>query len=118
MRREAVIDCLTATAGLMLLMFSAMPPAALAQDSSRLAANDTVTSMTKPGPPEPSYLEPSSADESTPILGRKVIGPDGNKLGLITDVIVDRDGRPRAAVIDFGGFRGRKPEDRGRLEPA
>ena len=27
-------------------------------------------------------------------------------MGRIVDVVVDRDGRPRAAVIDFGGFLG------------
>ena len=90
----------------MLLMVSAMPTAVLARDPSRLAANEPVTSLTTPGPPKPSYLEPLNADESAPILGRTVVGPDGNKLGLMTDVIVDRDGSPRAAVIDFGGFLG------------
>jgi hypothetical protein len=35
-----------------------------------------------------------------------VVGPNGEDLGLITDVIVDRDGQPRAAAIDFGGFLG------------
>jgi hypothetical protein len=35
-----------------------------------------------------------------------VAGPDGQDLGLITDVVVDVDGTPRAAVIDFGGFLG------------
>ena len=36
--------------------------------------------------------------------GRKVVGPKAEDLGLITDVIVDRDGKPRAAVIDFWRF--------------
>lgn len=57
-------------------------------------------------PSEPSYLEPLNADDSAPILGSEVVGPSGEDLGLITNVIVDRDGRPRAAVIDFGGFLG------------
>lgn len=47
-----------------------------------------------------------NGDEAVGILGRKVVGPNGEDLGLIADVIVDRDGRPRAAVIDFGGFLG------------
>lgn len=56
-----------------------------------------------PGPP---YLEPLDARESIGVLGKSVVAPNGEGLGLITDVIVDRDGRPRAAVIDFGGFLG------------
>ncbi|HEX6441399.1 MAG TPA: PRC-barrel domain-containing protein [Stellaceae bacterium] len=47
-----------------------------------------------------------NGDEALGVLGRKVVGPSGEDLGLIADVIVDRDGRPRAAVIDFGGFLG------------
>jgi hypothetical protein len=38
--------------------------------------------------------------------GKKVKPPNGEDLGLIVDVLVDTDGRPRAAVIDFGGFLG------------
>ncbi len=32
--------------------------------------------------------------------------PDGNEVGRITDVLVDDQGMPRAALIDFGGFMG------------
>lgn len=40
------------------------------------------------------------------MLGKKVIGPHGENLGLVVDVLVDADGKPHAAVIDFGGFLG------------
>src|SRR5215469_6359406 len=40
------------------------------------------------------------------ILGRPVLGADDENMGRIVDVIVDRSGRVRAAVIDFGGFLG------------
>ncbi|MEE7459150.1 photosystem reaction center subunit H [Methylorubrum populi] len=40
------------------------------------------------------------------LLGKSVRAMNGDDLGRIIDVIVDRDGRPRAAVIDFGGFLG------------
>jgi hypothetical protein len=89
-----------------LLTLSASPVGALAQGPSAQSGADAAPSTTKPGPPAPSYLEPLNADESATVLGRKVIGPNGEDLGLICDVIVDRDGRPRAAVIDFGGFLG------------
>ncbi len=49
---------------------------------------------------------PLSADEVVPILGKKVLGPAGEDLGRVVNVLVDQVGRTRAAVIDFGGFLG------------
>jgi sporulation protein YlmC with PRC-barrel domain len=46
------------------------------------------------------------AQEVEGILGRNVLGRTGEKMGQIVDVLVDRDGQVRAAVIDFGGFLG------------
>lgn len=46
------------------------------------------------------------AVEAHGILGRDVRSPANENMGRIVDVIVDRGGRPRAAVIDFGGFLG------------
>jgi hypothetical protein len=40
------------------------------------------------------------------ILGKKVRGTNNEDLGLVVDVVVDAEGNPRAAVIDFGGFLG------------
>ncbi len=49
-------------------------------------------------------VEPGQA---VSILGKKVVGQDGKAiLGPVIDILVDRDGKPRAAVIDFGGFLG------------
>ncbi len=45
-------------------------------------------------------------DHAAGILGAAVAGPDGKDLGRIIDVLVDSTGKPRAAVIDFGGFLG------------
>jgi len=45
-------------------------------------------------------------DHAAAILGAPVAGPDGKDLGRIIDVLVDGAGKPRAAVIDFGGFLG------------
>ncbi|WP_024518527.1 PRC-barrel domain-containing protein [Bradyrhizobium sp. Tv2a-2] len=63
---------------------------------------------------------PAAADEHTPppsvtiigpkdahgVLGRDVRSPANEDMGHIVDVIVDRTGTVRAAVIDFGGFLG------------
>jgi len=40
------------------------------------------------------------------VLGREVRSPADEDMGRIVDVIVDRAGTVRAAVIDFGGFLG------------
>ena len=40
------------------------------------------------------------------ILGKEALSRTGEKMGQIVDVIVDRSGRIRAAIIDFGGFLG------------
>lgn len=40
------------------------------------------------------------------ILGKPVTSPKGEAMGRIVDVIVDKAGTTRAAIIDFGGFLG------------
>jgi sporulation protein YlmC with PRC-barrel domain len=40
------------------------------------------------------------------ILGKSVRSSAGEDMGRLVDVVVDREGRPRAAIIDFGGFLG------------
>jgi PRC-barrel domain len=57
-------------------------------------------------PAPPKNLEPLPPGKYTGVLGKVVAGPDGKDLGPIVDVIVNVDGTPRAAVIDFGGFLG------------
>jgi PRC-barrel domain protein len=55
----------------------------------------------KDGPP--SSLGPRDA---AAILGKSVHSTTGEDMGRLVDVVVDTDGRPRAAIIDFGGFLG------------
>ena len=40
------------------------------------------------------------------VLGKEVRTTADESMGRIVDVVVDREGRVRAAVIDFGGFLG------------
>jgi hypothetical protein len=60
-------------------------------------------------PPTTSKAAPQ-ADAKAPaphgILGREVRSAANEDMGRIVDVIVDREGTVRAAVIDFGGFLG------------
>ncbi len=40
------------------------------------------------------------------ILGQRVFDTDGDEVGLLVDVLVDVSGRPKAGVVDVGGFLG------------
>jgi hypothetical protein len=40
------------------------------------------------------------------ILGWRVLDRDGDEIGHLVDVLVNKDGQPRAGVIDVGGFLG------------
>ena len=63
------------------------------------------TAAPKPPVPPPSVTI-IGAREAHGVLGRDVRSPTGEDMGRIVDVIVDRAGVVRAAVIDFGGFLG------------
>jgi PRC-barrel domain len=58
----------------------------------------------KPAPPASVTI--LSAREAHGVLGRDVRSAANEDMGHIVDVIVDRAGQVRAAVIDFGGFLG------------
>jgi sporulation protein YlmC with PRC-barrel domain len=64
-----------------------------------------------------SGMDEKKGDEGTPatvidaqelesILGKNVTSPAGEDMGRIVDIIVDRNGQVRAAIVDFGGFLG------------
>src|SRR6202049_4066673 len=55
--------------------------------------------------PPPSVTIIGAADAHG-VLGRDVRSPTDEDMGRIVDVIVDRAGLVRAAVVDFGGFLG------------
>ena len=67
-----------------------------------------------PVPPPPPASLPASApsvtvigaQEARGILGNDVRSSANEDMGRIVDVIVDGEGRTRAAIIDFGGFLG------------
>jgi hypothetical protein len=56
-------------------------------------------------PPEPTVTILGSRQAQS-VLGKEVRSSADENMGRIVDVIVDHDGRVRAAVIDFGGFLG------------
>jgi hypothetical protein len=59
-----------------------------------------------PPPTAPPSITVIEANEAHSILGRYVRSPAKEDMGRLVDVIVDRSGTPRGAVIDFGGFLG------------
>ena len=88
---------------------------------STIAAFATAWAQNSPAPPQPqSTATPAAPREPAPppsvtvigardahgVLGREVRSPADEDMGRIVDVIVDRSGTVRAAVIDFGGFLG------------
>jgi hypothetical protein len=61
-------------------------------------------------PPAQNTVPPSvtvlGSREVQGILGGEVRSTSNEAMGRIADVIVDGEGKPRAAIIDFGGFLG------------
>ncbi|HBK07662.1 MAG TPA: hypothetical protein DDZ81_17715 [Acetobacteraceae bacterium] len=56
--------------------------------------------------PLPSAVQSVPPEDAEAILGQRVTDPDGAEIGRLVDVLVDANGQPQAAVIDFGGFMG------------
>jgi PRC-barrel domain len=94
---------------------AAVPAWAAADESAPPAAGNTVDpSQQKNAAPPAATKEPSpppsvtviGAADAHGVLGREVRSQTDEDMGRIVDVIVDRAGQVRAAVIDFGGFLG------------
>jgi hypothetical protein len=101
---------------LLALSFIVIAVAAAAVATSR-AQNDPASPQA--APPQPQTTAPAPKEPAPPpsvtiigpweahgVLGREVRSPADEDMGRIVDVIVDRAGTVRAAVIDFGGFLG------------
>jgi hypothetical protein len=71
------------------------------------AANSTPPAATNPPqPPATPEITVLAKHEVEGVLGRDVRGAADEDMGRIVDVLVDRAGQVRAAIIDFGGFLG------------
>lgn len=104
-------------------LFAAAPQSAAAEPAatpSNKAAPNLSNSKVPPGatvdPAKPPAEKPQTGTETPAVvldgsaadavLGKAVQTSKGEDLGRIVDIIVDRSGSIRAAVIDFGGFLG------------
>ena len=71
------------------------------------AANSTTPpAANPPAPPAAPEMTILAKHEVEGILGREVRSAADENMGRIVDVLVDRAGQVRAAIIDFGGFLG------------
>ena len=67
---------------------------------------DAVKAPPKDVAQPPKNLEPIPKGTVLTVLGKKVLGPDGEDMGRVTDLLLDRDAHITSIVIDFGGFLG------------
>lgn len=83
-----------------------------AQASSSPATQTPPAPASKAPTPEVPTIPPGTAaavltkNKAQAILGQPIVSTKGENMGRIVDVIVDKQGTPRAAIIDFGGFLG------------
>jgi hypothetical protein len=84
---------------------AAAPPAAPASPPAAKPAAAAPASPASPPAAKPEVTVLDNHDVEG-ILGREVLGASGESMGRVVDVLVDRSGRVRAAIIDFGGFLG------------
>jgi hypothetical protein len=70
------------------------------------AQNDPASSPATKEPAPPPSVTIIGARDAHGVLGRDIRSSSDEAMGRIVDVIVDRGGTVRAAVIDFGGFLG------------
>jgi len=82
------------------------PPAATTPPAAPPAAATAKPPATGPKMPPTVALQKVAPEEAMPILGHLITGPNGKDIARLVDVLVDPDGQPVAAVLDFGGFMG------------
>lgn len=86
-----------------LLALSIAVPFAFGEDNTDKAAPPAAGSAAPPAILESTIL---NKHEVEGVLGREVRSATDEDMGHIVDVLADRDGQVRAAIIDFGGFLG------------
>lgn len=100
MSRAPLLLCLVAGVAMVAHGASAQSPT----PSASPAATPTAAAKPKPALETPALVVDGTAGET--LLGKPVQTAKGEDLGRVVDVIVDRTGLVRAAIIDFGGFLG------------
>jgi PRC-barrel domain len=101
----------TVMAGVAVLALTVAVGVALSADAPApppsLAPAPTTPAPATPEPSPPAAVTAVlNTREVEGILGREVRSTANENMGRIVDVLVDRSGQVRAAIIDFGGFLG------------
>jgi len=105
------------TAAVLALVTACATGLAVAEDAQGAGQEAGQESGQGPGAAQPADRPATSVEEAPSvtvlnnreaggILGREVLSAANENMGRIVDVIVDHNGRVRAAIIDFGGFLG------------
>ena len=81
---------------------AAAPPAPQPATAAPAPQNDENTKEEKTSVPATVV----DGEQLESVLGIEAFGSTGDDMGRIVDIIVDRTGQIRAAIIDFGGFLG------------
>ena len=92
-----------AMAAITLIALAAVIPISMAENSPAPARTGQLDARSPDVAPAVPILE---SHELQGILGKEVRSATAENMGRIADVVVDRSGQVRAAVIDFGGFLG------------
>ena len=92
------------------LALIAAVPLAFAEHDAEKAEPPAANTAPQPANPSPPQVTPEitvlNKHEVEGVLGRDVRSAADEDMGRIVDVLVDRAGQARAAIIDFGGFLG------------
>jgi PRC-barrel domain len=100
-----------AVAAVAMLALTATVTVAFAENDTDKAEPPAANSTTPPAanptaPPATPEMTVLAKHEVAGILGREVRSAADEDMGRVVDVLVDRAGQVRAAIIDFGGFLG------------
>ena len=89
-----------------LLLFAVAVGSSRAENEPQQATAPATPAPAPKLPAPPPSVTVIAPKEAHGVLGRDVRSPTDEDMGRIVDVLVDRTGTVRAAVIDFGGFLG------------
>ncbi len=105
---------LTAASGLMLSSALAQSPSAPSSNAPAATPSPTTQSTsTRPTVGSADFIAAQTADQwlASKFKGTDVLGPDDKKVGDISDVLFQRDGKVLGYVVTVGGFLGMGAKD-------
>jgi sporulation protein YlmC with PRC-barrel domain len=85
---------------------AAVTGAAYAQQNPPASPAQTTTGLATPGVAQTLSALPPDASTVTNWYKQNVYDPSDNKIGEISDVLVDKDGKVDAFIVSVGGFLG------------